>query len=972
MLRLAFASLAAAGAVEVAAKCEVTPVVDRHMLRPAMDASLRPTLGWTLSPGCGAAPQTGFVTALFDRSGKRIWSSTLVQTNRSDSIPFVGEGSLSLNPDGWMRGASFDYRALSAGSSFAVSVGVTLEGNSAVWSDPMPFHTQLQPSQYMQSAPMWAPNRSAEFVMLRREVHELAMPWQQQVFLGISAKPSPDWHYPHSRNTSHLLCAYKLWVNGVPLGAGPGRVVGNAIEHNYSGGGYQLLRPPIPIDTYNLTSLAKAGKGVTIAIEAYYRSCSAVSGQNCSLVDADDDRGGVVTVLHDGDGKVLDGGAESWKAFDATAAFNPHFGKSGIGAGGGPYSQPHEDIDLRLYPHGWRSDGFDDESDGWSAAEARPAFAVASLAAKEALPVSLRNFPAASFEILSKTTDAMTGGDSYHYIIDYGKNFQGHVNISFASGTAGQQVNVSLGEQRTATAVVSHAESRNVWIDTWTLAGSGADSFVPHEYSEFRWAEVVGAPEPPTHDTVSGWMVHYPFDGKVEPPTDDASERGEDFSLLSDFAGLTTGSKGGGATPPGLTSFSSNVAELDDVFELVSHTINAAALDLNSDSNTRQRDLCTLDAWVATRYQGGVSPGTSSHLRRRVTQSMYEPNGFVNWWTEFLIAHVGALYDYTFEYADQSLAGELWNKAPVPMMENKIALGMDNYSLLAYFNASDNLVHKTPKPLVDWPRSDGIDTSRGASSVCDNLCVQMNSYAVLAQGWLAEISKRSGIAGKQASGAFSKRSADIKMAAQSLFALSGSKCDPTGSPDGGGPDSDGSENVAAEKLSAPLECYADQPPPGSANNPESQAIFTSATATSVAAFAQLPDNPSGVLALVPFLKARNGRRGPRHGMETSAWMTGFMLEGIYTAAGDVTEPKPDDTTATTYSASSNAASVEATWAAVLAAADFAHDTLTNEGNNSWLGMIRQNGEYCGVATCCVCSPKSFVCLLSTYLTQHLT
>ena len=68
-----------------------------------------------------------------------------------------------------------------------------------------------------------------------------------------------------------------------------------------------------------------------------------------------------------------------------------------------------------------------------------------------------------------------------------------------------------------------------------------------------------------------------------------------------------------------------------------SHTIAAAALDLNTDSNTRQRDLCTLDAWLATRYQAGVAPGTSAHLRRRVTRNMYEPNGFVNYWTEFLV-----------------------------------------------------------------------------------------------------------------------------------------------------------------------------------------------------------------------------------------------------------------------------------------------------------------------------------------------
>jgi hypothetical protein len=30
--------------------------------------------------------------------------------------------------------------------------------------------------------------------------------------------------------------------------------------------------------------------------------------------------------------------------------------------------------------------------------------------------------------------------------------------------------------------------------------------------------------------------------------------------------------------------------------------------------------------------------------------------------SEFLVAHVGALHDYTLEYADQGLAGRLWNQ----------------------------------------------------------------------------------------------------------------------------------------------------------------------------------------------------------------------------------------------------------------------------------------------------------------------
>ena len=33
--------------------CEIVPYVDRHVLRPAMDARAQPDIGWTIAPGYG-------------------------------------------------------------------------------------------------------------------------------------------------------------------------------------------------------------------------------------------------------------------------------------------------------------------------------------------------------------------------------------------------------------------------------------------------------------------------------------------------------------------------------------------------------------------------------------------------------------------------------------------------------------------------------------------------------------------------------------------------------------------------------------------------------------------------------------------------------------------------------------------------------------------------------------------------------
>ena len=162
--------------------------------------------------------------------------------------------------------------------------------------------------------------------------------------------------------------------------------------------------------------------------------------------------------------------------------------------------------------------------------------------------MSLRHIPASSFEILEHTLKA-DNSSSYTYIVDFGKNFQGHLNLSFSSGQPGQEVFVRLGEQLLANGSVKyHMESRNVYLYRWTLGG-GMETVVPHEYCEFRWAEVSGAPEPPSHERVSGWIAHYPFDGDLN-----------EGPVLTQRVPLSTPTN-----PLGLTVFSSAVEPLNQV-----------------------------------------------------------------------------------------------------------------------------------------------------------------------------------------------------------------------------------------------------------------------------------------------------------------------------------------------------------------------------------------------------------------------
>jgi hypothetical protein len=239
--------------------CTITPVVDRHLLRNAMDASLEPVLGWTYAPSCGEGIQQNFRVSVADLLGNRVWTGPLVQSNLSDAVPF----------DLWTDGRA-GWVGLAAGTSYQVQVAVTLSNQpgGATMSSPTDFHTQLTPALYASAqSPLWHTNTSALFVMFRRTIpaSQLLRSASKQTFLAITAKPSRAYNDPHGVNTSHLLCAYKLWVNGVPLGTGPGRIVGHGV----------------PVDTYVGTACFILGR--CYALNALFNACNNAVGQMLAL-----------------------------------------------------------------------------------------------------------------------------------------------------------------------------------------------------------------------------------------------------------------------------------------------------------------------------------------------------------------------------------------------------------------------------------------------------------------------------------------------------------------------------------------------------------------------------------------------------------------------------------------------------------------------------------------------------------------
>ena len=232
------------------------------------------------------------------------------------------------------------------------------------------------------------------------------------------------------------------------------------------------------------------------------------------------------------------------------------------------------------------------------------------------------------------SSDGDGGAASFwNYIVDFGCNFQGGLNISFGTPTwaAGRVVRVRTGETLWPNGSVAYYVTRtktkgkhvevdvlNNWTAKWVLRGAadpGAGTGLKrqrvetHEYVVMRYAEIVGAPEPPSAESVRGWAVQYPFDGmtaeRAGAPIDAECTAHHAEGAATVAAAATPAPAAPAVQSPAaaapLTSFRSSSPTLDAVWHLCRYTVLVGALDSNTDSNTRQRDLCNLDAMLASR-----------------------------------------------------------------------------------------------------------------------------------------------------------------------------------------------------------------------------------------------------------------------------------------------------------------------------------------------------------------------------------
>ena len=277
---------------------------------------------------------------------------------------------------------------------------------------------------------------------------------------------------------------------------------------------------------------------------------------------------------------------------------------------------------------------------------------------------------------------------------------------------------------------------------------------------EFRYAQVTGPTELMgqllTLEAARAWVIRYPL-------SDEADDQYGDQPILPPSS----------LRPPTqLARFHSGNQSLDAVWGLVRYTLVAVSLDVNTDSNTRQRDLCHTDAYITGIGQLALS--SDYGVSQMTAEDAFQLDS--NIWsgtTDFRAALVSLAYEQALYSGDlslvrqryrdmqmHSLAGLLRPTEAVATADSSMAqqrpagffdpmLGLVNKSA-GVMGGNGGICPKSWSPagmppgiyealkckandLIDWPSGsrDGYDeTSVGAVP---------NSYIALAAGRLSTI-----------------------------------------------------------------------------------------------------------------------------------------------------------------------------------------------------------------------------------------
>ena len=369
-----------------------------------------------------------------------------------------------------------------------------------------------------------------------------------------------------------------------------------------------------------------------------------------------------------------------------------------------------------------------------------------------------------------------------------GAEMQGGINITLRADRS-CNVTVRLGETLNADGTVKvPMYTGNIFEDVWTLR-PGQQTVVQHEYMEFRWAEIINAPEPIDLNSVGGWVVRYPLasasggaeagDPKSEtflarfgsrnteysnfdtaPASPFESNYTRTITTADSVAAGGSGGFNGNATPElalplwpirSLATFAASddgnysglATPLERVWSLARYTMVTVGLDINTDSNTRQRDLCHIDAYITAMGQYAISNASGVQFATAMDALQVDSNIWASS-ADFKAVTVQLIREVVLQRGDTGLrlAAQYYQQLRDFTLGHFVSADAHGGLLYKPKDAQCGFVTPTPhgvscsvNDLIDWP------TSQRDGYVDGPVSSVINAYAVGALNAMADIAQ---------------------------------------------------------------------------------------------------------------------------------------------------------------------------------------------------------------------------------------
>jgi hypothetical protein len=363
--------------------------------------------------------------------------------------------------------------------------------------------------------------------------------------------------------------------------------------------------------------------------------------------------------------------AEQWSALEADAVFGKN---NSIGTN--YYTAHANNINTALYPYGFAEAGYDDSD--WTTV-----MVDADITGAGKLLQSAPTDPVSRYESDGNVTVSKLSDGSF--VVDLGKEIIGGVRFE-AELPAAATLTVYYGEQLNADGSVKHKMlTGNDYVETWKLT-AGKQTVETIDMLAYRYIQIVGCPVEIKPAMVCGLEIRAAYD---EAEAD----------------------------------FDSDNTLLNDIYEMMDHTVKVTTQDLYVDSQSRERlayegDLI-INLLAAYAFEDDYSVGRAS------AEYLYTHR---TWPAEYLLfTAIFAMDDY-MTTGDASSLEKYYDIIKSRTYTDKID---GEFELISTGVTGSS---KNDAPLIDWPTQerDGYDANVTYNTV-------LNAVAVLAYDKLAEI-----------------------------------------------------------------------------------------------------------------------------------------------------------------------------------------------------------------------------------------